>query len=463
MSVVKKDFLKPIFAIAFIFMLSFSVTLWAQDESSTDNHPVTFDENATAESLGLEPFEYKPSFSPDFFPLYPWDHLYDWASRYQTMEDALSGIADCGFNMAGFVYPEHVSLCEKNNLACIVSIKLNAEKLKTISDEEMEQIVVEAIESTKDNEYVLGYYLMDEPGSYYFAGLGKAVAAIKKHAPGKLAYINLFPGYASTIGADAVSQLGTHSFTEYLERFVQEVKPQFISYDNYMTEYSDDMHNKERAAQYYNDLLEIRRIALKYDLPFWNITGCTRIQETSSPPSVSRLAFQAYSTLGAGGKGLGWFTYYPLSWVYAPMNEKGNRTVIWQYLRDVNEQTKTLGLLMKDYVSTGVYFTDPTPTPNLPTLPGKIVQSVEQTASMRNAIPEIPPIMVGEFQTNDNETSAVMLVNCDLDHPAKVKLNLVADYQSIQIVSPIDGTLFDYDRDYGYWLLPGHGALFLLK
>src|SRR5205807_1758717 len=79
---------------------------------------------------------------------------------------------------------------------------------------------------------ITGYFIMDEPSVSDFPALAKAVAAVKRYAPGKLAYINLFPDYA-TLGAPDRSQLGTTNYTEYLERFVTEVKPQLISYDNY--------------------------------------------------------------------------------------------------------------------------------------------------------------------------------------------------------------------------------------
>src|SRR6185437_1874987 len=100
--------------------------------------------------------------------------------------------------------------------------------------------------------------LADEPGEPDFEALGKAVAAVKKLAPGKLAYINLFPDYA-TLGAPDLSQLGTGSYTDYLERFVSEVKPQLISYDNYRIQFSLDQARPETAASHYANLLEVRR------------------------------------------------------------------------------------------------------------------------------------------------------------------------------------------------------------
>src|ERR1700722_8773820 len=107
---------------------------------------------------------------------------------------------------------------------------------------------------------------MDELGAGDFPALAKAVAAVKKYAPGKLAYINLFPDYA-TLGARDASQLEAASYTEYLERFVNEVHPQMISYDNYKVQFGNDLKNGAETADYYHNLLEVRRVAREHHLP----------------------------------------------------------------------------------------------------------------------------------------------------------------------------------------------------
>ena len=127
---------------------------------------------------------------------------------------------------------------------------LTTREWKKLSDEEIERRIEQIIRAAGKSPAIKGYFIMDEPGVVDFPALGKAVAAVKKYAPGKLAYINLFPDYA-TLGAPDRSQLGTSNYTEYLERFVAEVNPQVISYDNYMVQYSDDLRNADKAASYY--------------------------------------------------------------------------------------------------------------------------------------------------------------------------------------------------------------------
>ena len=199
-----------------VLCLGLTASLWAEDAA---NHPITWDENATAESLGLEPF----ATPDDFYPLYTWDRI-GWCAQFgQTEDEGLKGIADCAFSMPAFIGERNMESCKNLGFRYVLLDLGMRGDFTTITDEEADEFINQMVASTKDDPTVLGYYVTDEPGAKKFPGLAKIVAAIKKHAPGKLAYINLFPSYASTIGANVDSQLQTYTFTEYLERYVQEV------------------------------------------------------------------------------------------------------------------------------------------------------------------------------------------------------------------------------------------------
>ena len=208
-------------------------------------------------------------------------------------------MSDCHFTAVGFVRCEDLPACEKLGLAAIVAPS-TAEGLwfrdwKQLSDQDIDQGVQSMVRRAAQSKAVIGYTIMDEPGTAAFPRLAKAVAAVKKYAPGKLAHINLYPNYA-TLGAADHSQLGAASYTEYLERFVAEVEPQLLCYDNYMVPFSDDLRNVQKATQYYANLLEVRRVAQEHGLPFWNTVCCNRIRKTTTVPSPANLAFQAYTS-----------------------------------------------------------------------------------------------------------------------------------------------------------------------
>ena len=145
--------------------------------------------------------------------------------------------------------------------------------------------------SAAGNPAVMGYFLADEPVVAGFSRAGQGGGRGEKVSPGKLAYINLFPDYA-TPGAKDLSQLGTANYTDYLEQFVTQVKPQFLSYDNYQIEYSRDQRNPSVAASYYNNLLTVRRVAIEHNLPFWNIVSSNQLIPAASVPSPANLALR---------------------------------------------------------------------------------------------------------------------------------------------------------------------------
>jgi len=394
-------------------------------------------------------------FSPDFFPILPWEPQHGfWQPFIQQRKFGLDSIAQCNFNMAGFVRPEDLPLCEKLHLAAIVIDEtglVDTKVLRDYTDVQIDEMVRRMVGQSGSSPAVIGYFIVDEPGVSAFPVLAKAVAAVKKYAPGKLAYINLFPSYA-TLGAKDISQLETTSFTDYLERFVNEVKPQLVSYDNYMVLYSNDLKDKGQAAIYYRDLLEVRRVAKKYNLPFWNIVSSNQIRPDTPIPSPANFRFQAYTTLAAGARGVTWYKYYSDGYGYSPIDKGDQRmTLSWFYLHEVNRELAVLGPLMNRLTSTGVYFTAPAPVESAAVLPGDLVKKADAAT----------PLMIGEFR-HDDGSDYVMAVNLSLESSTKVNLRMPGDPNEVRLVSTVDGELYPIDEKSGLWLVAGQGALLKL-
>jgi len=395
---------------------------------------------------------------PDFFPILPWSPYHGWKKPFiEDRANGLESIAECNFNMAGFVFRRDLRRCEKLGLGAILLPVDEADtspsyrrEWKKLPDEEIERRIKQMIRVCGKSPAIKGYFLMDEPGVADFPALAKAVAAVKKHAPGKLAYINLFPDYA-TLGAPDRSQLGTSNYTEYLERFVTEVKPQVISYDNYMVQFSDDLKNTAKAASYYHNLLEVRRVARKYELPYLNIVSANQIRPQTPIPSPANLQFQAYTTLAAGYRGVTWYNYYGPGYKYTPIDSSGRKNLTWFYLRDVNAQVAALAPILSRLTSTGVFFSAPAPVDKLPLLPGDLVKDV--------ACPT--PVMVGEFR-HSNGDAYVMSVNLSLERSAKFTITTTQPRDSNRVVSVVDGTLWGFDQKDGLWLTAGQGVLLAL-
>ncbi len=394
-----------------------------------------------------------------FFPVLCWDPQHGWNNQYAERLNGLESIKDCHFTLAGIVQTRDIEVCEELGLKAFAFGDTDTVTMRqwnnlwddtTLTDEVIEEKIRKMVERTGDSEAIIGYFICDEPGASMFPRLAKAVESVRKYAPGKLAYINLFPDYA-TLGAPDKSQLETKTYQEHLDRYVTVVKPEILSYDNYKVQYSMDLEDESHASSYYKNLIAIRQTALKYGLPFWNIVSSNQIRPFTTIPSPANLLFQAYTTLAAGGRGVTWYTYYSRGYGYAPINMEGKKTQTWYYLKEVNRQLGVLGPIMNQITTTGVYFTSPPPVNDLPGLPGMLVKEIEAES----------PMMVGEFKGKDGE-DYVMVVNLSLEKSALFKITLQDENSRIKVISSIDGEPTEFDFEEGYWLVAGQGVLFKL-
>jgi hypothetical protein len=383
----------------------------------------------------------------DWFPILPWDRTQLLNGPAERVR-GLASLSECNFTIAGFPRAVDLKACEKLGLKGIVypDDALGLINPKHLSDEQIVHAVKSLAEATRDSPACIGYYIRDEPGASQFAYLGKIVAAVRKYAPGKLAYINLFPSYASA-GLPGKSQLEAKSFTEYLERYVAETKPQFLSYDNYMVGVSKDLRNRQTGARYFHDLLEVRRVAMKNGLPFWNIVCCNQIRPNATPPSPANLLLQAWTTLAAGGHGVSWYKYVRTTYHFAPLDARGGRTATWLYVQMVNRQLKAIGPIVIRLRSIGVYFTNPAPLDQAPNLPGKLVTKIDADG----------PLMIGEFASKGEEVDHVVLVNVSLERTTLIHLKDLAARGTLEEYSSEDGHLGKCDAE--YYLPAGQGVL----
>ncbi len=394
----------------------------------------------------------------DRFPILPWDPQHGWEGDVRRRQ-GLESIAECGFTIAGFVQARDLPLCQRLGLGAIyldeTSPHVRTAQWNAMDDDAIDATVRRWVEATADSQALYGYYLGDEPGANDFAGLGRAVDAVKRYAPDKLAYINLFPDYA-TIGsrelAKAISPSSRPTPMASIWSALYEVRPQFISWDNYMVQYSQDLQNIEPATSYYRNLLQVRDVAVRHGLPFWQIVSSNQIRPTTTIPSPANLLLQAYTTLAAGGRSVGWYTYYARGYGYAPIDADEQRTPTWYRLAEVNRQIRALGPVMNRLTSREVRFSGGGPVPGLPGMPGEIVSGVECSE----------PLMLGCF-CDDAGGDYVMVVNTSLERSAKFRLELGPDRAVESRYCPAAGAFRPMAPDEARWLVAGEGVLLRLR
>lgn len=366
----------------------------------------------------------------DFFPIMAWN----WIPGERAVFDK---IRDCGLTVAGFVRPEHLDLAHAAGVKAIVADpRLSQYDWRHIDANTMRKNVAEVIAEVGGHPAVFGYYLKDEPCADEFAGLEIASAEIRRLAPGKWPYINLFPDYASP------QQLGASSFTDYLETYITACRPPIISYDCYAF-----MEDEDLRPWYWTNLTAVSASAKRHGLPFWNIVlsvGCLNYREITAADA----RFQAFTTLAYGGRGLSYFTYISPevgNFRMAPIDQFGNQTPTWYLLQHVNLQIAKLAPMLRQLTHNDAYHFGDIPEGAHGPSPDSLVTELNGN------------FCVGDFTHADGSRYA-MIVNTDFHKSQWVWPTYRRQPAEVQLVSPYTGKLVVYAGEQCV-LAPGQGHL----
>jgi hypothetical protein len=285
----------------------------------------------------------------------------------QIAYDYYSG-ANFDFNLAIHNPPftAGVNLVKANGMKCFVQIpeiipdywtKLTGSN--TIPPELTDEDLLKMnplIEAYKNEKSVTGYHIIDEPGANRFKNLEKLVSYLKEKDPGRLAYINVFG-----ITAEAW-QMDSRDYYDYISRYLSEVKPEMLSFDNYHFLTNSD------APHYFQNLEIIRELALKFDLPYTNIIQLIGTEPEYLPsipfsgwrtPGPAEHRFLVYSSLAYGFTGIIWF-HWQLIWGFTsyPAEKKAE---IYATISQLNKEMKNIGDEMLRLKSVGTYHNNEVP------------------------------------------------------------------------------------------------------
>ena len=283
-----------------------------------------------------------------------------------------------------------------------------------------EETVGEIVGDYADHPALFGYYLQDEPNYLHFQALGQIHAEFERRDPAHLAFINLFPTYAN------VRQLGTPTYTDHVEQFMQLSQPRVLSYDHY----SLRPEGNDRL-DYFENLAIIRDAALRHGAVPWQI-----ILSTGHPgyrdPTEAEMRWQAYTSLAYGMKGLMWFTYWSnatheAEGMQAIVTTEGEPARLYPIVRDLNAEVLALGDTLLGLTSTGVYHTG--------TIPAGGTRLGTDCAVQ---LPEELPLLLGMFEDAEGAPYA-MIVNVDHDQPVEVPVSFLSHVTGVELISAETG------------------------
>ena len=156
------------------------------------------------------------------------------------------------------------------------------------------------VDRVKNHPALYSYFITDEPNATNFPSLGRLVSYLRERDPSHLAYINLFPTYASN------AQLGNKgdtvtAYNEHLRQYIDIVKPALISYDHYQFAVVGD------ATDYFLNLALIRRASLQAELPFLNIVQACTWSKHMRVPVPDEMRYLVYTTIAYGAQGISYY------------------------------------------------------------------------------------------------------------------------------------------------------------
>ncbi len=247
-----------------------------------------------------------------------------------------------------------------------------------------------------------GYFVRDEPVHKDFADLGewaKKIAAIDSL---HFCFVNLI----SSINLTQTEALGTKSYADYVSTFAKEVPSKLLSFDFYPILIAGVHEN------WYHGLEVFSAEAQKVNKPFWAFALASSYNELHPIPTIAALRLQQYSNLAYGAQGLEYWSYWMSQGLRcAPIDMNGKRTVVYDRIKEVNNEIQSLaGVFVGSKVvsvrHTGVII--PKGTTRLTTLPSAI--KVFETEGLGALVSIL----------ENGENTFFVVVNRDLNEPMTI-------------------------------------------
>ena len=336
------------------------------------------------------------------FPILAW---YSILGEGNLTPERYKELRSAGFNIS-FSHFSKADEVEKGLKACR---KTGVKLMITCSG--LENETEATVNRFKKDKMVAGWFLRDEPVVAGFPDLRKFRDRVYQADQTHITYLNLLPSIVSP------QDLGTKTYEEYVQRFVDEVDLPQISYDCYPV--IQEGENVVLRPQFYNNLEDVRRVSLRTDRPFWAF--CLSTAHDPYPiPTDTHLRIEAFSALAYGAQCIQHFTYWEPGaeiWNFhnAPIDKNGKRTHVYYLVKNLNREIQNLAWVFLGAKAVSVGHTGeniPEGTERLAAFPAK-VQKVEADGQ---------GVLVSHLV--NGKKHFLMVLNRDIDHSQNVAIQL---------------------------------------
>ncbi len=353
-----------------------------------------------------------------------------WCGPSMT-EATASQMAAGGFNLVWCTEAE-LDVAHRHHLrAQLTHPLLSPESLDTPARRaELDQLIARV----KSHPALYAYFITDEPNATNFPALGRILGHLREHDPAHLAYINLFPTYATN------DQLGNHgdvtnAYRAHLSQYVRDVHPSLLSYDHYQFSVKGD------NDQYFLNLALVRERSLLDHLPFLNIVQAATWTKSMRIPREDEMRFLVYTTLAYGAEGISYYIYACAGHEGGIATLDGTPTSLYLPLSALNREFVAVARSLQGLRSTGVYHAGMLPPGAVPP-PADLPLFLEPRPESVAHAPGKPVkgVLLGLFapagETRDRRATHAVVVNLDYGSDAVVG---IGGRRKLEVLEPGTG------------------------
>jgi len=290
-------------------------------------------------------------------------------------EERFVEVKEAGFNVIPANYPvedakKALVMAEKVGIKLCLEDHRIYEAIK--NPEKIDELIKAVTEDFKDFEGLYGYHVFDEPNEQMFETLAKIREAFDKYDPKHYAYMNLFPNYASN------EQLGSNSYKEHVEKYIDVIKPYMVSYDHYhflvdtpnvvRVNFTDkreadiyrDAQKRVSRPGFFDNLEIVRKASLERNVPYMLIVLLVQ-HGPYRYLSRAELKWEVWQTLAYGCCGTNFFTYWTPDcgpvWGYCNgmISMEGEKLEHYYDAQSCTKDAKAVGDIIVNEKSTAVF------------------------------------------------------------------------------------------------------------
>jgi hypothetical protein len=292
-------------------------------------------------------------------------------------------------------------------------------------------VIIQIARDYKDQPAFEGYFVKDEPKISMYPALKKIADIFHSIDPVNESLCCLFPNYGT------LTQFGVEDYRTYITSFIEIVEPGLLAYDSYALRHEVTLYD-----DWFSNLALVREETQKADIPYLVFIQSHGVEEGLRVPDRAEILWQVNTAVSYGARGIGWLSYWtpetglglphvegaapPLIEHYynGPIDIEGNRTEIYDYVREANLYLKKAGKGLLGWDNTDVARYED----------GNMVQGGSSpVVSLKG---EEANIIIGTYRKDDRARLVVSNASCE--EPTIFALNLAAEWELDQVFTLID-------------------------